>query len=75
MKVITGVMSGSNIGLRVGVDDTMLGAAAPDLLAALQQCLVDIEAQEQTHGRNFAAGNVARNAIEKATGSRPAEVV
>ena len=50
-------------------------AAAPDLLEALQQCLTDIESQEYTHGRCFGAGNVARDAIEKATGVRPEEVV
>ena len=50
-------------------------AASPDLLEALEQCLRYIESDEYTHGRNFASGNVARDAIEKATGTRPAEVV
>lgn len=50
-------------------------AAAPELLEALQQCLRWIEDHEYTHGRSFAAGNVTRDAIEKATGTRPAEVV
>lgn len=55
--------------------DARLIAAAPDMLEALQQCLLWIEDHEYTHGRNFAAGNVSRDAIEKATGTRPAEVV
>ena len=40
-------------------------AASPTMLEALQQCLTDIEAQEYTHGRCFASGNVARDAIER----------
>jgi len=43
-------------------------AAAPELLEALQQCLQHIELDESMHGRPFGAGNVAREAIKKATG-------
>ena len=43
-------------------------AAAPDLLEALQQALLLIETDEMTHGRKFVAGNVAREAIARATG-------
>jgi hypothetical protein len=52
-----------------------LMAAAPDLLEALHQCLLWVSGDEFTHGRNFGAGNAARDAIEKATGVRPAGVV
>jgi len=47
--------------------DAKLIAAAPDLLEALQQCLQYIEYDEFSHDRKFAAGNVARTAIKKAT--------
>lgn len=43
-------------------------AAAPDMLEALEQALQWIEVDETTHGRKFGAGNVAREAIAKATG-------
>ena len=55
--------------------DAELMAAAPDLLEALHQCLLWVSGDEFTHGRNFGAGNAARDAIEKATGVRPAGVV
>jgi hypothetical protein len=48
--------------------DARLIAAAPELLEALQQCLQHIELDESMHGRPFGAGNVAREAIKKATG-------
>jgi len=46
-------------------------AAASDMLAALEQALTHIEVDETTHGRNFAAGNVVRTAIARATGETP----
>lgn len=54
--------------------DIRLIESAPDLLAALRQCLINIEQSEVTHNRNFGDGNVARDAIEKATGIRPLDV-
>lgn len=48
--------------------DARLIAAAPDMYEALQQCLQHIEVDETTHGRQFAAGNVARAALAKAEG-------
>ena len=42
-------------------------AAAPDLYEACLQALTHIEVDETTHGRNFAAGNVIRAAIAKAS--------
>jgi len=57
------------------IENRTLQAAAPDLLEAIEQCLRFIQGDEMMHGRNFAAGNVARNAIKKATGFRPPEVV
>jgi len=61
----------------IGFDsaDATLIAAAPELLEALEQCLKMIEETEAQHGRNFGEGNVARDAIQKATGIRPEEVV
>jgi hypothetical protein len=50
------------------VANARLIAAAPELLEALQQCLQHIELDESMHGRPFGAGNVAREAIKKATG-------
>jgi len=55
--------------------DARLIAAAPDLLEALEDCLACISWDELSHGRLFSAGNAARDAIEKATGVRPSEVV
>ena len=52
-----------------------LMAAAPELLESLEQCLQMVENIEAQHCRNFDAGNVARDAIQKATGVRPPEVV
>ncbi len=49
-------------------EDSRLMAAAPELLEALEHCLRHIEPDERMHGRNFAAGNVARAAIKKARG-------
>ena len=43
-------------------------AAAPEMLEACRQALTHIEVDETTHGRPFAAGNVLRAAIAKATG-------
>ena len=48
--------------------NALLVSAAPELLAALEQALLWIEVDEMTHGRKFGAGNVAREAIAKATG-------
>lgn len=45
-------------------------AVNADLLEACEQCLRHIEQDESTHGRPFAAGNVARDAIKKAKGQR-----
>lgn len=47
-----------------------VGSVVPEMLEALQQALIHIERDEITHGRNFAAGNVVRAAIAKATGGR-----
>ena len=41
-----------------------------ELLEACEQCLRHIEQDESTHGRPFAAGNVARAAIKKARGEQ-----
>jgi hypothetical protein len=38
-------------------------ATIDEMTAALKQCLVHIEADEETHGRLFAAGIVARAAL------------
>lgn len=43
-------------------------AVNADLIEACEQCLRHIEQDESTHGRPFAAGNVARDAIKKAKG-------
>ena len=50
------------------IANALLIAAAPELLDALEQALQWIEVDETTHGRKFGAGNVARDAIAKATG-------
>jgi hypothetical protein len=39
-------------------------ATIQEMKAALQQCLLWIEADEETHGRKFGAGNAARTALE-----------
>lgn len=52
----------------VTVQDAAMMVAAPVLLEALDQCLMHIEDMEASHGRPFAAGNVARNAIAAAKG-------
>jgi hypothetical protein len=39
-------------------------ATIQEMKAALQQCLVWIEADEETHGRKFGAGNAVRAALE-----------
>lgn len=57
------------------IENARLIASAPDLLIALQECLAVISWDELTHGGAIGAGNAARDAIEKATGIRPAEVV
>jgi|JI10StandDraft_1071094.scaffolds.fasta_scaffold488824_3 hypothetical protein len=44
-------------------------AAAPELLEACQQALMQAEMDETTHGRKFGWGNVLRAAIAKATGA------
>ena len=50
--------------------------AVPLMLEALRDCLSDYcEPSEMMHGRCFSTGNIVRDAIEKATGVRPAEVV
>lgn len=51
-----------------GESSDLLSKAAQDLLAALEGALDWIEGDEATHGRKFGAGNVAREAIAKATG-------
>ena len=51
--------------------DIRLIAAAPELLAALKQCLAYIEQDEVSHGRKFGAGNVARDAIAQAEADPP----
>ena len=56
--------------------DARLVAAAPEMLEALRKCLSDYcEPSEIMHGRCFSTGNIVRDAIEKATGVRPDEVV
>jgi hypothetical protein len=39
-------------------------ATIDEMKSALQQCLVVIESDEQTHGRKSGAGNAARIALE-----------
>ena len=56
------------LGHKSTLPNARLIAAAPDLLSALEQALQWIEVDESTHGRTFGAGNVAREAIAKATG-------
>ena len=53
---------------RNAVADGKLLAAAPELLEAASQALAHIEADEVTHGRKFAAGEMLRAAIAKAVG-------
>lgn len=61
-----GKQKGDDAFNREALDNARLIAASPDLVDALIQALVHIEADETTHGRNFAAGNVARAALKKA---------
>lgn len=67
--------SANSISHEESLANARLIAAAPELLAAMKQCLQLIEHMESQHCRNFDAGNVARDAIQKATGVRPEEFV
>lgn len=50
-------------------EDARLIAAAPEMLDALLQAQIYIEADEAVHGRQFGDGNAIRAAIAKATGA------
>ena len=59
---------GKDVVLACTKDTAFVLSAATELLEACEQCLRHIEQDESTHGRPFAAGNVARAAIKKARG-------
>jgi len=54
-----------------GTADAKLIAAAPDLLEALYKALAFIEGYESEWAEPFECGDLARDAIAKATGSTP----